>query len=220
MPTTYSSCVACGHELTIEREGQLVHPDCPADKADHTTQAILLLESVFNEDAARRVEILEEAPPRLADSAVWYADQYGWAVFPLIPGGKTPATPNGFKDATTDTGQIRRWWQQNPNYNIGLPTGGLFDVVDVDVPEGTFSWADLRDSGSCPDIHGWVATPSGGWHVYVQPTGIGNKAGWVLGVDFRGAGGYVVAPPSVLSEHDGRRYRFSVYPSPTIKKAK
>lgn len=218
MPTTYTSCASCGDLLTVQRESQLIHDGCPVGNVDMTNQAIIKLLSVFDEDTAKRVEILEEAPPRLADSALWYAQHYDWPVFPLKTGQKVPATPNGFKDATTDTAQIRRWWKAEPRYNIGIPTGIYADVIDVDVPAGTFSWADLRDSDACPDIHGIVATPSGGSHIYILPTGEGNRAGWLPGVDFRGHGGYVVAPPSTLDSQDGRRYRWHVYASTEIKR--
>ena len=71
--------------------------------------------------------------PTLKESALHYAEQ-GFAVFPLIPREKKPATTNGFKDATTDLKQISFWWDMDPNYNIGIatgkPSGGLV-VMDV-----------------------------------------------------------------------------------------
>jgi hypothetical protein len=45
-----------------------------------------------------------------------------------------------------------------------------------------------------------------GFHWYVKPTGMGNRAGVLPGVDFRGKNGYVIAPPSV--HPDGNRYRW------------
>jgi hypothetical protein len=45
-----------------------------------------------------------------------------------------------------------------------------------------------------------------GFHYYLQLAGIGNRAGILPGVDYRGRGGHVVGPPS---EHpDGHRYRW------------
>ena len=40
----------------------------------------------------------------------------GWPVFPCQPGAKTPATPHGYRDATTDEQQITAWF-------TGTPTG-------------------------------------------------------------------------------------------------
>lgn len=79
----------------------------------------------------------------------------GWPVFPVTPGGKTPAFPaahppgdparaacqgecgqagHGFHDATTDPEQIREWWGRDPDRNVGIRTGAPGpDVVDVDV---------------------------------------------------------------------------------------
>ena len=56
-------------------------------------------------------------------------------VFPCVPGGKTPATRHGFKDATTDPAIVAAWWATT-RYNLGLPTGpaGLI-VIDLDVPK-------------------------------------------------------------------------------------
>jgi hypothetical protein len=66
-------------------------------------------------------------------SAIFYA-RAGIPVFPLTPGTKIPlARSRGVNDATTDTRQIRSWWQDCPNYNIGLACGVIFDIVDVDV---------------------------------------------------------------------------------------
>jgi len=43
-----------------------------------------------------------------------------------------------------------------------------------------------------------VKTPRGGWHFYfANSNGIGNATGLIKDVDFRGQGGYVIAPPSI-----------------------
>jgi hypothetical protein len=44
----------------------------------------------------------------------------GWHVHPLKPGDKKPITPHGKNDATTDAEQIRAWWAQVPNANVGI----------------------------------------------------------------------------------------------------
>ena len=93
-------------------------------------------------------------------AALDYAKK-GYSVFPLQPKGKKPLTRNGFKDASTDPEQIRRWWEQWPNANIGLPTGsknGLF-VVDVD--------GDIPDD--FPDFNIGPTVKTGkGHHYYVE----------------------------------------------------
>jgi hypothetical protein len=52
-----------------------------------------------------------------------------------------------------------------------------------------------------------IGLATGGWHFYLAPTGLGNVAPRDLEqVDWRGRGGYVVAPPS--RHRSGHRYRW------------
>jgi hypothetical protein len=134
----------------------------------------------------------------LHQAALYYAER-GLHVFPLTPGTKIPVKcSGGFKDATTERAQIDLWWTGNPNLNIGIATGHLIDVIDIDGPAGVRSWVELRDD--LPPILGKVSTPRpGGNHLYVAAVpGRGNKAGIFPAIDYRGTGGYVVAPPSVI----------------------
>jgi hypothetical protein len=144
------------------------------------------------------------APEALANAAAWYASQ-GIPVFPIQPHDKKPYPGSrGFKDATTDAATVTRWWRDRPASNIGTPTGHRFDVIDVDGPPGYQSMADLRDTGELPTILGKVYTPSGGRHLYIAPTGDGNATRFRPGLDYRGAGGYVLMPPSIGP--NGKRY--------------
>ena len=80
--------------------------------------------------------------PTLAAAALRYAN-LGIPVFPCVPGGKQPLTPNGFHDATSVARVVHAWWQRTPDANIGLPTGtpaGVL-VVDVDVHAGGSGFA-------------------------------------------------------------------------------
>lgn len=139
--------------------------------------------------------------PALLPSALWYASQ-GIPVFPLQPGQKIPLPrTHGCLDATTDEALIRAWWAATPTANIGIATGHVLDVIDIDGPAGRDSWRDeVAARGLVPPILGTVDTPRGTHH-YITPTGDGNAAGIWPGVDFRGAGGYVVAPPSTVGGH-------------------
>jgi len=212
--------------MFVHQEGQQTHPCC-AEPGDYLTTAIGAFQQAAHDDDAetadrwaRLIEEIDEAPPKLAEAAQVYAS-WGWPVFPCLPGQKEPATPQGFHNATVDKGQIERWWKKNPRYNVAVATGHKFDAIDVDVPDGLWPWVALRDSGHLPDVHGWSATPSGGFHVLVQPNnGAGNLtalSGAVPGVDYRGLGGYILVAPSVITEHRGRRYRWAIKPSPNLK---
>jgi len=143
--------------------------------------------------------------PTLTDAAIRFAN-LGIPVFPCVPGGKQPLTPNGFHDATSVARTVRRWWERTPEANIGLPTGtrsGVL-VVDVDVHAGGSGFAafDRARSQGLADTWGWlVRTPSGGIHAYYPAAPSQEQRSWQVPgahVDFRGDGGYVVAPPSRL----------------------
>ncbi len=153
------------------------------------------------EDEAERVRL--SAPDVLLRAAVYYARE-GHPVFPVKARGKAPTTPHGLKDATTDVERVTAWWKATPEANIGLPTGLAFDVIDIDGPAGFWSLADMQDAGAVPPLLGKSFTPSGGRHLFIEPTGDRNGARLLPGVDYRGLGGYVCVPPSVGA--NGRRY--------------
>jgi len=125
--------------------------------------------------------------------------------------GKHPRTPRGLHDATVDMQQVTEWWQRWPDANIGIPTGAAsgYVVLDVDPRHGgNSSFAKLEKA------HGRISTArsltgSGGAHHWFRrgETEIRNSAGTIGdGLDLRGDGGYVVAPPSV--HLSGNPYRW------------
>jgi len=132
----------------------------------------------------------------------------GWPVMPCRPGEKVPATQNGLKDATTDWGQVIAWWSKVPTCNVAVCTGAEagFVVLDVDGEEGVESLRALeKEHGALPRTAS-VVTPSGGQHYYFKHPGgeFRNSAGKLgTGLDIRGDGGYVLAPPSRVK---GRPY--------------
>ena len=120
----------------------------------------------------------------------------GFAVFPLMPRGKVPLgalAPHGLKDASRDRGIIADWWRREPSANIGLRTGGGFFVIDLDGPDAVKWFANAKAPRTLT-----VKTRSG-FHLFFSTTvSVPNSAGRIApGVDVRGQGGYVVAPPSV-----------------------
>lgn len=160
--------------------------------------------------------IVPPLPPKLPGTIVEAAAVYaaaGIPVFPCVPGAKHPLTEHGFHDATTDLRQIQRWWHRAPEANIGIATGRGIDVLDVDVHALGNGFARLRLLHRSGQISGWaqaVRSPSGGVHLY-YPTAPGRELrSWSRGtanLDFRGLGGYIIAPPSAaLTERGVRRY--------------
>jgi len=132
----------------------------------------------------------------LEQAALAYAAQ-GMHVFPLAPQGKTPLTQHGLEDATTDPATIETWWSRWPEANVGIRTGDIV-VVDEDSPGALLDLANELGE-TIPETR--VATTASGFHFYfTQPDGerIRNTAGRLAsGIDTRGDGGYVVAPPSI-----------------------
>jgi hypothetical protein len=105
--------------------------------------------------------------------------------------------PHGVKDATCNRARILAWWTRHPQANIGLATGHTFDVLDVDGPAGAHAIRELAAEYGLVSSGPLVRTGGGGWHFYLAPTGLGNARPRDLEhVDWRGRGGYVVAPPS------------------------
>jgi hypothetical protein len=177
--------------------------------------------------------------PAPLDVAVAYAGR-GWAVFPCHapadgPGqcscwradcsspAKHPRVPGGLKSATMDVATIRRWWQRWPAANVAIRTGAISGLVVVDVDpdhggERSFE-ALLKEHAPLPD--GLVVqTGSGGRHYYFAHPGglVRNDTGRRLGagLDIRGDGGYVIAPPSrhISGANYRRTSRSRELPSP------
>lgn len=137
----------------------------------------------------------------LGQAALEYAAK-GWRVFPCVPRGKAPLTPNGFKDGTTDPAKISSWWTTYPEANIGwtLPISTV--CIDVDPRNGGTIPENLPDTLS-------VVTGGGGYHFYFH-TGLSDKPilyrkVLTTGVDIKTEGGYTLLPPSVTTA----RYKWS-----------
>jgi hypothetical protein len=105
--------------------------------------------------------------------------------------------PHGVKNATTNRARILAWWTRHSQANIGLACGHRFDVLDIDGPAGAQAIQELATAHGLQSSGPLVRTGGGGWHYYLAPTGLGNVCPVGLEhVDWRGRGGYVVAPPS------------------------
>lgn len=173
-------------------------------------------------------EIRRLGAPDTVIEAVSYAGM-GWRVFPLKENEKVPEKgTHGFKDATTDTATLARWFDDgeyfqqegNPQRNLGIATGETtagyeLVVLDVDVKDGKDGGAVLEalkaEYGQLPETL-MQSTPSDGQHfLFKVPngTGIGCGAGIFKahgnGLDVRGIGGYIVAAPSTAN---GKPYRW------------
>ena len=134
----------------------------------------------------------------LLTAALRYAS-YGWKVFPCHK-DKSPMTINGFKNATKDTKQIKRWWAENPDASIGCacgPESGVW-VIDVDLPDGPGNWEKLIiKNGPIETLE--QKTGSGGRQLFFNYNGTeikNNTKKLGVNLDVRGFGGYSILPPS------------------------
>ena len=144
----------------------------------------------------------------LPQAAASYASR-GFRVFRCRPRGKKPHVmcKSWTEEATSDIDKVTAWWAETPNANIGLVTGGALGlVIDIDAPDAEELLPVALESER------WTRTgrPGGRHLFFALPPGVdhGNGTGDLPpGLDVRGAGGYVVAPPSIHPK-TGARYEW------------
>jgi hypothetical protein len=122
----------------------------------------------------------------------------GLRCFPCHP-NKHPATPRGYKDASSDPRGVRELWHHYPGPLIGIPTGQVsgFDVLDIDPRNDGDKWlSNCRSLLQATRVH---QTRSGGFHLLFQhKAGLRCSIGRIAaGVDVRADGGYIIWWPGV-----------------------
>ncbi|MGA1785054.1 MAG: bifunctional DNA primase/polymerase [Pontimonas sp.] len=150
------------------------------------------------------------------DAAIAYARR-GIRVIPIQHATKIPLLKAWTTEASNDETIVREWFTNTyKGAGIGIATGKaanrqffVLDIDDKNGKSGSDTLADLEtEHGKLPDTV-TVLTPTGGRHLYFTTTiEIRNDAGKRLGegLDIRGIGGYVVAPPS--THENSRQYTF------------
>jgi hypothetical protein len=157
---------------------------------------------------------MKRFPNSMLEAALLYGDLFDWIVFPVPPGTKrsykSAKYSNGKRwGATNKPAVIQRDFKRWPKANLGIPTGieNAFWVLEADTPkghdvDGIASLRALERKHSRLPKTLMAISPSGSLHYYWRwPKGdliICNTASVVApGVDVRGEGGMVLAPPSV-----------------------
>jgi Bifunctional DNA primase/polymerase, N-terminal len=110
--------------------------------------------------------------------------------------GKHPRLRGWQRLAATDPGLVGEWWRRWPDANFGLATGQRFDVLDLDGEQGVEALRAVLSIAPAEHPGPVARTGGGGWHLLYRPTGLGNRVGLLPGIDWRGRGGLIVAPPS------------------------
>ena len=142
----------------------------------------------------------------------------GWSVLPLKRGDKRPLMQwEPLQHQRPDAATVAQWFAHWPDANIGIVTGEISNLIVLDVDPkhgGDDSLAALqRRFGALPDTVE-ARTGGGGRHLYfAHPEGfVPNRTGLAQGIDLRGDGGYVVAPPSL--HPSGQAYAWAAGRSP------
>lgn len=147
----------------------------------------------------------------MSDTALEYL-RHGWSVIPLEPQGKRPLIRWQDRQLVrADVDTVESWWLGTPAANLGVVTGQISGLVVLDL-DGAQGRRSVRDQ-ELPATP--IAQTGRGWHYYFSHPGhaIHNAAGLLPGVDLRGDGGYVVAPPSI--HQSGNRYEWMLDPFDT-----
>jgi hypothetical protein len=151
------------------------------------------------------------------------AQQYAALGFPVVPmhaarpdggctcadsacsdPGKHPRLRGWHRLASTDPAVVGEWWRRWPEANLGLATERRFHVLDLDGTQGVEALRAILSIAPAEHPGPVARTGGGGWHLLYRPSGLGNRVGLAPGVDWRGRGGLIVAPPS--RHASGRRY--------------
>lgn len=153
------------------------------------------------------------------ESALHYLS-LGWSVIPLRPKDKRPAIAwLEYQERRATEDEVRAWFHRWPNANVGIVTGSISGLVVLDVDpkhNGDESLAKMeQEHGPLPATIEAV-TGGGGRHIYFAHPGgtVPNKVGLAPGIDLRGDGGCVVAPPSL--HPSGGRYLWVANHDPEI----
>ncbi len=129
----------------------------------------------------------------------------GWWIFPLGIKSKLPdasLAPHGFKSASNDPEQIKKWWTASPDANIGIDLGrSNLTVLDFDkgVPPVELGLQDKFQVSTSRGTHVYFVGLSKQGDIYLNGAHIG---------EVKSEGGYVLAP---FSQHpDGPIYTVTV----------
>ncbi len=139
----------------------------------------------------------------LINDALKYTAQ-GFSIIPVGQNKKPLINWKEFQERKASEEEVRKWFKEFPDANIGMVTGKISNMVVVDVENG----------GSIDGLSTTVIskTGGGGWHYFYKypENGLNNATRIREKMDIRGDGGYVVLPPSLHSS--GNRYEWKNSP--------
>jgi len=151
------------------------------------------------------------APSLSAPAKEWalYYLRRGWSVVPVRRGEKIPAVPwHQFQNRRATPAEIDDWFV-DPTMGVGIVTGPISNltVLDFDGEIGAATEQSLLPRIGAGPVS---LTGGGGAHRLMAHPGrrVPSRKGILPGMDIRGDGGFIVAPPSVHAS--GRQYSWDV----------
>lgn len=139
----------------------------------------------------------------------------GLAVVPCKPRTKVPALA-GWPNLVLSDAAIDAWWEDNPEYNVGIILGAPARklLVDIEMKKGLNGEADLRrieEEYEPLPASVEAITPNGpGRHIYLNYYGSDVRSCYIApGIEIKAGGFQVLAPPSIHPD-TGTAYRWSV----------
>jgi len=146
----------------------------------------------------------------LLTAALSYQRQ-GFSVISIQPREKKPLVHwEPYQKQRTTEEEIKVWWSKWPDANVGIVTGAISSLVVIDL-DTLDAKNKLKETVSDFDFTTVPRSRTGkGWQLFFKHPGvpIPNRAGIIPGLDVRGDGGYVVAPPSI--HPNGKQYRWEL----------
>lgn len=151
------------------------------------------------------------APSLSAPAKEWalYYLRRGWSVVPVRRGEKIPAVPwHQYQHRRATLAEIEDWYA-DPTMGVGIVTGPISNLIvaDFDGALGAETEAQILPRIGVGPV---ALTGGGGTHRLMAHPGrkVPTRTGVLPGMDIRGDGGFIVAPPSVHAS--GRQYSWDV----------
>lgn len=144
------------------------------------------------------------------DDALKYESR-GFSVIPVRL-NKKPFIPwTEFQTRRATPEEIKQWWAKWPGAMIGIVTGPVSGVCAIDIDRYADDYDETVELEYFPEtlVTPTITTPRGGTHLYFKnpiDSDITVNARALPGIDFRGQGGYIIAPPSMNGNGKGYQW--------------